>query len=207
MHTRITVILLLAFSTLNHPATAAYRAYGWTFAAGPRGMFAVQQGSLDSFDAVDLLSQPHDGWIAGTYHLKNQDGWEGDTGFYSRDYRAPLAIGETKEWMVYSWALPGTTPSDLRAQWGVVDGMPLPSNMAARLEYIQKPGGVTGGPDVGTIWTTPPDVILPFYTTTDGLTGHAFKFSLTMVPEPSSFVVFAGGLVGLGGFALRRRNR
>ena len=206
MYTRIVVILLLALSTLGYPAAAAYQAYGWSFVAGPRGMFAVQQGALDSLDPSDALSLPHDGWQAGAHHVKNQDGWDGDTGFYGIDYRAPLASGETKTWMIYFWALQGTTPGDLGVHWDTLSGYPLPSEMTARLEYIQKPQDVAGGPDIGTVWTTPPTMVLPFYATTDGLTGYGFKFTLTAVPEPSSILALAGGLAGLGGMALRRRR-
>jgi len=207
MYARTGVILLLLVSTLSCPATAAYPAYGWRFVAGPRGLFAVQQGALDSLDSIDALSQPHNGWQAGAYHVKNQDAWDGDTGFYSTDYRAPLAPGETKTWLIYFWALSGTTPANLGVNWATVSSYPLPSNITAKLESIQKPEGITGGPAVGTVWTTPPYVTLPFYATSNGLNGYGFKFTLTAVPEPSSLLALAGGIAGLGGLALRRKRR
>ena len=111
--------------------------------------------------------------------------------------------GETKTWMVYVWAVPGSTASDLSLSWelpGDVD-----PSINAQLECIQKPAGITDGPALGTVWTSPPSFTLPFYTTSDGLTGYGFKFTLTMVPEPSSVLALLCGMGGLVGVILRRR--
>ena len=81
----------------------------------------------------------------------------------------------------------------------------LHSNVSASLECTQVPQGISGGPTVGTVWTTPPFIDLPFYATSDGLTGYGFKFTLTMVPEPSSVLALFCGMGGLVGVILRRR--
>jgi hypothetical protein len=199
MHTRIvlTVFLILLVAAISASADTIYK---WSFGPEPRGGFGIQSGSLDSFDSRDWLASPAYGWKAGAYHVKGQDGWDGSMGFYVSDIRAPLTVGETKTWTIYFWAVPGASPGDRGISWYET---PLPSNMTAKLEYIQVPPGVYGGPIVGTVWTSPPSFTLPFYTTTDGLTGYGFKFTLTMVPEPSSLAALCVGLVPL---LIRRRH-
>jgi len=196
---RVAIAFLLSLLAVSHTALAADDG-GWGFImpGGPRGALAVQNGSLDSIDSSDVVAQPYGGWIGGTHYPSD---------FYAYDFRAPLAYGETKTWIVYFWAIPGTTPADRLLHWVISTGYPLPADMETRLEYIQKPQGVVGGPAVGTVWTTPPSITLPFYATSDGLTGHAFMFTLTMIPEPSPLLAFSTGVAGLGGFMLSRKLR
>ncbi|HPP76121.1 MAG TPA: PEP-CTERM sorting domain-containing protein [Armatimonadota bacterium] len=201
-------LLCVALFTLQLTVCAAKDAGtgGASFDAGVRMQFRAQAGSLDGFDATDHIAVPYEGWNGGVYHVQGQDGWLGETGFYSIDYRSPLMPGETKSWTFYIWALPGTAASDMRLVGGF-SNHDVP-NLHIVLEYIQKPAGVTGGPAVGTTWTYPEivNVLLPFYSTSDGLTGHGFRLTLTAVPEPSSILALAGGIAGLGGLVLRRRK-
>ena len=182
---------------------------GWFFVmpGGPRGGAAAQVGATDSWGSEDSPSAPSGGWVAGTYHVKGLDGWDGDAGFYAYDIRAPLSPGEGKTWMVYFWATGEAPHTDREIQWGEwfsPSGDPL---VIPRLECVQKPTGVTGGPEVGEVWTEPWMWIpLPYYATTDGLTGYGFRFTLRMVPEPGSLIVLGAGLAGMGASILRRRR-
>lgn len=203
-------VILLFFALFSLQPVASVAADpgtgGASFAVpgGPRAQFGAQTGSLDGFDGTDRLASPSDGWNCGTYHIKNQDGWLGDMGFYASDLRAALTPSESKTWTFYVWAVPGTTPSD---RWFTGSLWTSdPANLNAVLEYIQKPAGIDGGPAVGTTWNAGLDILLPFYSTSDGQTGYGFRLTLTMVPEPSSLLALAGGMAGLGGLALRRKR-
>jgi len=172
---------------------------------GPRVEVGTKSGASDLSDSYDALAILGTGWNAGVYHAQI-DGWDGTDGFYRNDYRAPLLPGESKSWVVYFWAANGSTPSNasLGFNWSLNSG----PDVVGKVEYIQAPQGIVGGPEVGTVWTTAGDhwVQLPYYSTSDGLTGYAFKLTLTAVPEPSSILALAGGIAGLGGFVLRRRK-
>ncbi|MBI2843603.1 MAG: PEP-CTERM sorting domain-containing protein [Armatimonadetes bacterium] len=182
---------------------------GWSTGAWSTGQFGISMGTggraLDGFDHYDTLATvSSSGWTGGSYH-DVADGWDGPTGFYNVDARAYMLPGETKIWLLYIWAVPGSAPSDLSLAWeSPVYSDPL---VLAQLEYIQKPQGITRGPELWTVWTTPPSFVLPFYSASNGLTGYGFKFTLTMIPEPSSILALAGGIAGLGGLALRRTRR
>ncbi|MBI2842163.1 MAG: hypothetical protein HYX78_02055 [Armatimonadetes bacterium] len=160
----------------------------------------------DGFDYMDTLAVVlPSGWIGGSYHVNGVDAWNGPTGFFSADIREQLQPGQRKTWLVYFWATPSASNTDLILHW--VDGLsPYDPLVLARLEYIQKPQGVTGAPDVGTIWTSPPtDMILPLYRTVDGLTGHGFKLTFTLIPETPSLICLAFSVLTAVEFLMRRR--
>ena len=104
--------------------------------------------------------------------------------------------------MVNFWATPDSPQDDATFDLRVESRQYI----VGKMECIQVPSGITGGPEVGTIWTTENRVHLPFYSTSNGLTGYQFEFTLTAVPEPSSLLALVGGIAGLGGFALRRKR-
>ncbi len=195
------VIVILALACSSFAASGIAE---WSSVGDARIKMGTHLGASDTLDGNDLAAAEHNGWIAGSYHSPGE--WGSSAGFYAFDLRTPLAAGETKTWMLYIWGVPGEATSDFGATWTwwpedydqLVQG---------RLELVQKPTGITGGPAVRTVWTTPPtSFALPLYTTTDGLTGYVFKFTLTAVPEPSSVLALVGGIAGLGGFALKRKR-
>lgn len=203
---RLTVALLLVASLVLPEAVIASGESGWYCTGDARVTLGTQQGSVDGFDTNDLLSTVNaPNWYMATYHANSVDDWGGATGFYVRDLKAPLNPGETKTWPLFIWAAPSSTVSDLHVTWGWYGGPT--AAVSATLELLQKPTGVTGGPSIGSMWTSPPsNFVLPYYATPNGLTGYQFRLTLTAVPEPSSILALAGGIAGLGGLALRRHR-
>lgn len=180
----------------------------WGCVGDTRAVFGTEVGALDGQDSSDRgLEGPGGYWYVGSYKITGLDGWDGPPGFYDADWRAPLVPGESKTWWVYIWASPGGPwYGNVGTGWLWYDPWDRDPAVVARMELVQKPTGVTDGPAVGTVWTEPPSLVLPYYGTTDGLTGYKLKFTLTMIPEPSSILALAGGIAGVGGFALRRRK-
>lgn len=203
------ILVALCFGVLTASASAGFAqgTGGGGFAGVVRMQFGARVGSLDGFDSTDLLATPAYGWSAGTYHVNGQDGWLGETGFYSFDSRSPLAPGESKTWTFYVWAEPGTTEAT-RAISGSL-WTSDPNYIQTVMEYFQKPSGITGGPELGATWSAPAvfTLNLPYYSTSDGRTGYGFRLTLTAVPEPSSLLALAGGILGFGALRLRKRPR
>ena len=199
------LVTLLATLACSRQSLAGTGVWSWKCIGSGQALFGTAVGASDSFDPMDAPASPSSsGWMIGTHRIQGTDGWDGDTGFYSSDVRAPLLLGETKTWLFYIWAVEGTAPEAFSSHW--LPGTWEPAfGVQSVLEYVRKPAGVTGGPDVGTVWNAPPFLLtLPFYSTSDGLTGHAFKFTLTMIPEPASILALGVGVVSLA--ALRRRR-
>ncbi len=205
----VTAFLLLTAAIYPVQALIYPGNSGWSAGVRYTNSFAISMGTgpraLDNFDHYDELAYISDsGWTGGSYHLAGSDGWDGLTGFYYADARAVMNHGETKVWMLYIWAVPGSPFFDLSLSWEAPTYND--PSIQATLELVQKPQGVTGGPALGTVWTTPPtSFTLPRYTTTNGLTGYGFKFTLMMLPEPTSLVVLVGCLLGAAGLMRRRR--
>ncbi|MBI2842164.1 MAG: PEP-CTERM sorting domain-containing protein [Armatimonadetes bacterium] len=197
------VALVMMILALACPSFAGSGEGGWWSVGDARIGMVARLGASDGLDSYDRLATANNyGWIAGSYH--SADEWGSSAGFYGSDTRAPLAPGDTKAWMLYIWGAPGAS-HDFVVSWSA-SGSPDPL-VQGKLELVQKPTDITGGPALGTVWTTPPIFTLPLYTTTDGLTGYGFKFTLTMIPEPSSLLALGLAASGLGGVALRRRWR
>lgn len=193
--------LLLTMLALTRTSVGAWGEQGWWTVGTVRMGMLTLFGASDGPDSSDYPASEQNGWMAGSYH--SPDEWGDSAGFYIGDVRAPLALGETKTWILYIWGVPGSATHDFGVSW-TASSDPL---LQGRLEFVQKPAGVAGGPELGTVWTTPPSgFTLPLYTTDDGLTGYGFTFTLTMIPEPSSLLALTAGIGGLG-LGLRRKRR
>lgn len=144
---------------------------------------------------------------AAIYHEFKPGVWSGPTGFYIRDYRAPLAPEQSKTWSpIHLWADPLAyhEKTMLLSLEAAKDAKP-PDNRRYELELLYVPAGVIGAPPVGTVWQLPLDrafsVEVPTYKTTDGRTGYRFGFTVHAVPEPASAAAAVAGVL----IALRRR--
>jgi len=175
------------------------------------GTIAVLPQATDGDDGEPLITS----WdipttYAAVYHDEKVGGWNGSIGFYRDDYVGPLTSGQTKTWQICVWSTPDM-PADHNATYLVMnrmDNIALTSDFQFELKLVSKPESVSAGPDIGTVWnadspTMEVEVTLPTYRTDNGLSGYQFEFSATAIPEPSSFLALAGGVMGLG--LLRRR--
>ncbi len=139
----------------------------------------------------------------GLYKETGVQGWDGPSGFYILDARAPLAAGDTAIQTIYLWASGQTASQNLNLYQS--NSYSLSPGLTYKLSLVSLPVGIiyTGprewGADHGTI-------TLPFYAAEDGTTGYKFLATITAVPEPSSLLALFSGLAGVG-FAVRWKRK
>lgn len=189
--------------------------WSWQFGQGYFAYFGTSAGASDNADVQDVRVTGRQYWYVGTFHEPGVDGWTGDTGFYSQDVRAPLAlaVGQKKTWRFYMWSDYTHSSDHLELMWGWYrPAAPAFDKMEYRLTYVREAQGIDGGSvPVGT------SIVLnqyqqgtwafPVYKTDDGRTGYMFELTATVIPEPSSLLALGAGGLGLLGAALRRRGR
>jgi len=208
MHRVLFFVALLAAA--HSVATASATDWRWQLNTLYLG---TSSGSLDGYDASDAVLAPAGSINSAVYHSGSADGWSGPNGFYSTDLRAPIppTPGQSKTWTLYVWTDPSCAWDLTELMWGYSSGTHFPAfdRMTYTLTYVRSADGITVGPAVGTsvllnqqrqgTWS------LPVYRTTDGRTGYVFTLTATVIPEPSSLLALAGGLIGLGSMLRRRR--
>ncbi|BCW99923.1 MAG: hypothetical protein KatS3mg024_2750 [Armatimonadota bacterium] len=209
-----TACAALLFCTL--PSLASWDRWSWGFDASidrvnSYGAFGVNASALDGFDALDTLVRDEPLPLVGVYKIAGEDGWDGPTGFYARDMRAPLpaVVGARQTWLFYTWIdsrLEGDVP------WfalGWVSPRGAPPQIWVTITLLTKPEGIAEGPSVGTMWDVSAKpfggVQLPPFKTSDGREGYLFALTATVIPEPASLFILTAGLAGMGGLMHRRR--
>ena len=209
MRTVIIILCLLLTVGCCYASTYRFSFYYEVRGANPDvgggGKIIFSSSGTDGYDwDAELPQNPLPLIHAGIRKVNGVHGWDGPTEFYIVDYRAPLLDGQRKTEDIFIWADTGAYSQDILLY---LHGPPyLSPGVSYQLSLVNVPNGVTytgpkeWGPDHGTI-------TLPFYSTDDPLTGYRFLAEVTAIPEPSSILALAGGLVGLAGFALRRRAR
>lgn len=182
---------VMATGATTDPAPGKFLLQGWSWAT-------------DGNDGIPLDSPishaPITSFYAAAYKINGHEGWNGANGFYGGDDRGAIATGQTITEDIYVWASTGTSPERIK----VAQGLSGVAGINYTLDLVSIPTGIIY--NGLTHWTTPGAIILPFYSTDNGLTGYHFQATFTAVPEPSSILALVGGIVGFGGIALRRRR-
>ena len=143
---------------------------------------------------------------AAIWHENDPGVWDGPTGFYDLDYRAPMAADETKVWeSIYLWADP-TYTADTMFLTFMADGLfAPPSDRQYFLELVNVPTGYDWPEE--TLWEVPVkgqvSLELRTFSSTDGLEGYGFTFTIgEVIPEPAT-----ASLLGLAAVLLLKPLR
>jgi len=177
---------------------------------GCGGGCGVNPAASDGYDSLDQMTTTGGSAYFGTYHVNGEDNWQGLTGYYREDIRAPLSLepGQSLSWRIYVWADPSAVPAATSIRFGSGPGS-SPPQLDVWLTMVSKPSGVSGGPAVGTRWhlseTLGAGTDLPIYRTTEGSSGYVFDLTATVIPEPSTLAALLAGLGGFGAVIRRRR--
>jgi len=200
-------ILMLAVSC------GADTPYDWVVCLGPSGsggsptgmVVGVRPGFDDGF-VIGPMPIPPD--RVGRYtlsYLENSPDWSGVTGFYNESYAAPLPPGSSRTWSnIYLWGQNVTLPTPYRTEfevYGIILLMPYGYTGHLVLDYVP-PEAQWDGPmefwmDLGqrrgvNVFTLPTAVV------TDPLQGTRMHFTVyAPIPEPTSLLALATGVVGL----------
>lgn len=212
MRRMLTIALILVAA--SGPTWAGYRYNAGMTTEGVTtgalgGKFMVQglPGMMDGNDGsnsdvmLDQTSAPKP-FYAATYKSNGSDSWNAGNGFYTVDSRPALSAGQTLIEDIYVWAAPDAAADNIAV--GAGGGGYDNSAVTYTLRLISIPNGVTY--NGLTEWTKSAQIVLPFYSTTNGLTGYHFQAQLTAVPEPSSVLALLCGLGSVGVVVLRRRR-
>jgi len=215
----VRVALLYFLVTLVSGPKALAGVNDWRFTVGSfwdqigtRGSVGVYDQSVDGYDEGDQQMDPEADVCVAAYKAAGQDGWDGPTGFYKSDQRAPLptTAGAAKTWQFYVWADPDLDQSAEHISL-TLDPHRLPSGdeMSFWLTLADIPSGVSGGPEPGTSYaltaTSSLRLSLPVFRTDNGLEGYLFELTATVIPEPTSLLALGGGVLCLWGVFRRRK--
>lgn len=218
----IALIVMVASSALADASSQFRNSWQWEFVSatpdyqsGSRAIMGVGQMATDGWDGESLIETATGPTVyVASFHTEDSFTWSGQTGFYEVDFHAPLMPGQTKVWRLYVWATPDVPATSDMIEMVITNPMmAFPSEeygLQFRLTLKSKPSSVTGGPDIGTVWSLDygwgDGFLLPIYRTDNGLNGYLFEFSATAVPEPSSLLALAGGMGCLAALLKRRRS-
>ena len=153
---------------------------------------------------------------AAVFHEYDPPSWDGPTGYYSTDNRKVLLPDESKTFApIVLWATNDFEPDAMSMAIEADPYFTPPADRSYLLELLYVPEGISGAPDVGTVWEVPLDeplvITVPTYRWSpdspddpDDPHGYRFAFTMSAVPEPAS--VFGLLTVGMLLHAQRRRS-
>lgn len=173
-------------------------------------------------DASDYKDIPMgvEPWIfhLATYKESGIDGWNGLTGFYRQDFRAPLDLtpGNSLTWRIYMWADTALDPKEkyIGLSWSSNNvSTEALQNIEYRLTYVRSAIGLVdtmntvGEYKIFNDWPDGSGWAFPACRVENPLDGYILDFTATVVPEPSSVLALTGGLAGLAGLVLNRKRQ
>ena len=139
----------------------------------------------------------------GVYHAYDPPDWEGETGYYYQDYRAPVDDDKGVVWRPLTvWATPDYAENTMFMALQADTLFSPPDDREYFLELVFVPEGISGAPPVGTKWKVPAEgpfnVELPTYRSATGEGAYRFAFSMSpVIPEPGGAALLAIGLSGV----------
>ena len=156
----------------------------------------VWSDATDGYDEYwDFLINPGALGYAGVFHANIPSEWDGPTGYYASDNRKLPLPDESKIFSpVTLWATSEYEPDTMSLAIEADVNFAPPAERNYLLELLAVPDGISGAPEVGTVWPVPLDqtlvVTVPTYRwapdSTEDPHGYQFAFTITAVPEPAS---------------------
>ncbi|MHB9036321.1 MAG: hypothetical protein ACYC64_06615 [Armatimonadota bacterium] len=175
------ILLLLALSATCFGSDYQYKVYYHTKGDSACGTKMIVGSNPEATNGFDFehpwAGSTPDGVLIGIHNTNGVDGWSGNTGFYVDDYRPTPTQGNTITISnIYVWANVGVASQNMHLY---LDSAPrIGTDATCKLSLVSVPSGVTyNGP---TEWSLPHgDIVLPFYSTSDGMTSYKFKIEIT----------------------------
>jgi hypothetical protein len=213
------LVITLVLTGLNAVQASSFKSTDWNVGLAPEGVSTSSMaiGSLSGasdnasgagFHGLNLSLVDNCG-LCLEYREQGAAGWAGATGYYSSDYRAPYVPGQRKSYgNIYLWGKNVTLSTPYRIGFqtapGVVTGNPTGYTGHLVLDYVPAECQWDGNTDFWLDLSVTNHLVLPTIVTDDPLQGTRFHIDVyAPVPEPSSVLVIAGGLLSL--IVVRRR--
>ncbi len=118
--------------------------------------------------------------------------WQGETGFYANDFRAPIEDDQSITWEpIHLWASLEYPDEQMFISFKADTVFPPPTDRDYFLELQYVPLGISGAPPLGTQWQLPAEgtfnLQVPTFRTKNGNYGYRFAFKMSEVtPEPGT---------------------
>lgn len=192
--------------------------------SGPAVTVGTKSASSDGKDDNDVVWPTHMESTSNTRAeiCAYQPDWVGSQHTYQTDIRASITPGETRQWDLRLWCMPGYIFGNMRLSWFASTNADVPDTIGG-IDYIYQidiyddPTGehtnfhwestdLQGGE-----FTNPIDHVdwshaLIMDATRAQTEGIKIRITATPVPEPSSMLALMAGVCGLSGAALRKKK-